>query len=207
MSEKTKIIALHGAGMSPAAFGAVAPLLTQFLFQAVTLPGHDARRGDALLPDIGGMAHWLRDVLDAEGDNSIVLLGHSMGALVALEAASHQAVRGVIALGAAPLMPVNEVLLHTARMEPHKAQELVARWSCFDGHAQAAAMQSATLAMLQTVPAVAIHNDLAACNAYAGEARTDKPLLVISGARDKMTPSAQGLALAERSGGAARRRS
>src|SRR4249919_3894281 len=54
---------------------------------AVDLPGHGRSAGPAL-PDIEDMAAWTIGVLDAAGMASAALVGHSMGSLIALEAAA-----------------------------------------------------------------------------------------------------------------------
>jgi len=45
-SAAKKIIAIHGAGMNAAAFGSLAPHLTDYHFQALNLPGHDAHKDE-----------------------------------------------------------------------------------------------------------------------------------------------------------------
>lgn len=195
-------MAIHGAGLQGAFFGALAPHLLNFALKAVTLPGHDARRGDALLGDIQAMAAWLVQEIDAlPVEYEIVLLGHSMGALTALEAAAHPRVKAAVLLGAAATMPVHADLLQTARDNPAAAAEMVAKWGIFRGHAQADTLRTVLLNMMTAVPPAAIGNDLAACDAYKGAAaaaaRVQKPVLVLAADSDKMTPLAGAQALAD----------
>src|SRR5690606_12043151 len=108
------LLAVHGAGMNAAVWGGVAPHLAAAghgHFQAVTLPGHGAD-GSAALDGIDAMARWLCARIDAlPGNERVILLGHSMGALAALAAAHHPRVAGTVALGAADRMPVHPDLL------------------------------------------------------------------------------------------------
>src|SRR3954470_12199089 len=52
---------------------------------AVDLPGH-GRSAGAALASVEAMADWLLALLDAAGVERALLVGHSMGSLVALEA-------------------------------------------------------------------------------------------------------------------------
>ena len=54
---------------------------------AVDLPGH-GRSGGAPLPDVQSLADWVWALLDAAGVARAALVGHSMGSLIALEAAA-----------------------------------------------------------------------------------------------------------------------
>ena len=54
---------------------------------AVDLPGHGRSQGEAL-PSVEALADWLRDVMDAVGLAQAAVVGHSLGALVALECAA-----------------------------------------------------------------------------------------------------------------------
>src|SRR5258708_31588763 len=54
---------------------------------AVDLPGHGRSAGPALT-SVEALADWLSALLEATGVSSASLVGHSMGALIALEAAS-----------------------------------------------------------------------------------------------------------------------
>jgi pimeloyl-ACP methyl ester carboxylesterase len=53
---------------------------------ALDLPGHGLSGGEALAT-VEGMADWLLALLDAAGAGQALLVGHSMGSLIALEAA------------------------------------------------------------------------------------------------------------------------
>lgn len=169
---------------------------------APDLPGHGLS-GGAALARIEDLADWLINLLDAAGAGRALLAGHSMGSLVALEAASRapQRVGALALLGTAFPMKVADALLSSAIDDEPAAIEMVARWS-----AAGAAAQDGTRQLMRDLAARApgrhlLHTDLAACNAYAGglDAATAVacPVLFMVGSQDKMTPARAVTALAQ----------
>lgn len=86
---------------------------------AVDLPGHGRSAGPAF-ESVEAMATWLLATLDAAGVASASLVGHSMGSLVALEAASMAPARALtlVMVGTAYPMVVSPALLESAAREP-----------------------------------------------------------------------------------------
>src|SRR5689334_21066055 len=83
---------------------------------AVDLPGHGRSKG-APLPTVESMADWLLALLDAAHVQSAMLIGHSMGSLIALEAAyrAPQRVNRLALVGTAYPMKVSETLLDASK--------------------------------------------------------------------------------------------
>lgn len=173
---------------------------------AVDLPGHGRSGGDPLT-SVENIADWLIAVLDAAGVERAALVGHSLGALVVLEAARRHASRlGKIALlGPAVPMPVSDALLEAARIDDPVALELITGWSYSSGKQLGGNRQpgvwltgNATRLMERMRPGV-LHTDLVACNAYsdgiAAAWAVACPALLVLGARDIMAPpkNARGL--------------
>ena len=174
---------------------------------AVDLPGH-GRSGGAPLEDVESLADWLLALLDAAGVARAALVGHSMGSLIALEAAGRAPDRAsrLVMVGTAYPMPVSKTLLDTARDAPLAAIDMVNVFS----HAGIAAKPSApgpgtwlhgaNRALMRRVQAGQtnvnlFHRDFEACNRYAGglaaAARVACPAHLILGARDQMTQPKQ----------------
>jgi len=112
---------IHGAGASSAIWMmAMARIARGGRVVAIDLPGH----GPTPLPEGGAAALSLEAYRDAVGVlgaalglGPSVLVGHSMGALVALEAALAwpDKVRGLVLCAAAPRLPVRDELLALIR--------------------------------------------------------------------------------------------
>ncbi|NML60777.1 alpha/beta hydrolase [Massilia sp. RP-1-19] len=170
---------------------------------AVDLPGHGRSAGPALA-SVPGMADWLLAVLDAAGVGQAMLVGHSMGSLIALEA-SHQApdkVSKLALLGTTWPMKVADALLETSKNDEAVAIDMVNIWS----HSSMAQKPSCpgpgfyTMGMARRLmqrmsainPEQLFFTDFSACNAYAnGQAAAEAvrcPVLFVFGAKDMMTP-------------------
>jgi pimeloyl-ACP methyl ester carboxylesterase len=203
------IVFLHGAGMDHTAWQLPARWFAWHGWSVLApdLPGHGASEGPPLAA-IAALAQWTAALLDAAGLARAALVGHSMGAAVALEtaAALGERIERVALLGSALSIPVNVQLLEAARTSPARAYQMIAAW----GHASRAKlgpnpvpglwMVGGTLALLARNRSGVLHADLAACSAWRGgaaaAARVAGPVLVLSGASDVMTPSARGGELA-----------
>ena len=174
---------------------------------AVDLPGHGRSEGPPR-PTIPAMADWLAALMDVAEVEDAALVGHSMGALVTLEAAARHGarVRKLALLGAAPAIPVNDLLLDKSAEDDHHALELLTGWGYgrrahYGGHRMPGIwMTGGGLRTLERAAPGVLNTDLVATNAYDGgeaaAAAVACPVLVLIGARDLMTPAKRGHALA-----------
>ena len=204
------VLFIHGAGMDHTVWA----LQTRYFAHhgrsvlAVDLPGH-GRSSGALLRSVGAMASWIVHVLDAAVVQSAALVGHSMGALIALEVAASAPglARSLALLGVADRMPVHPDLQAAADGNRRLGAELVSSWGHGrSGHlggnpAPGLWMMGGSQQLLERAPAGALAADLAACNAYDGAlaaaARVACPTLLLLGALDRMTPPAKAKPLAD----------
>jgi pimeloyl-ACP methyl ester carboxylesterase len=206
-------IFLHGAGMDRSVWASQTRAFTRDIdVLAVDLPGHGGSEGPAL-SDIGAMADWTLALMSAAGAERASLVGHSMGALIALSAAAQapERVERLALVGVAAKMPVHPDLLAAAQANAREAVDMVSLWSL--GVAARGGCRTPGLWMLGGVerllelsaPGV-LHNDLAACNAWRGAleaaAKVTARTTLILGERDMMTPLKSGRALAEAISGA-----
>lgn len=166
---------------------------------SVDLPGH-GKSGGGARNSIASIADWLIALLDALGVDRAVLVGHSMGALAALDmAARHpERVRALALLGPAAPMPVSDALLDAAQAGDHLAYELMTGWtfspvSHLGGNRQPGVwMTTNALRLMERARPGVLHADLVACHGHAdglAAARAVRcPVLLVFGQRDLMVP-------------------
>ena len=122
------VVFLHGAGMDHTVWA----LQTRYFAYrarsvlALDLPGHGKSEGPEL-ETVPAMADWLISVLDALGIERAALVGHSMGAFIALDGAARHGARvsRLALLGVASRMAVHPDLLTAAEADDHLAIDLV----------------------------------------------------------------------------------
>ena len=194
------VVLLHGAGMDRSVWSQQTRWLahhgTRVL--AVDLPGHGDSDGPALT-SIGDLAAWTACLADAL-DGPIHLVGHSMGAFIALEAAAAtpDRVASVVLMGVGAAMPVHPDLQTAANADDPLAAALMAGW--MHGPDQrfglnptpGMSMTGTSRAVIEACPPGVLGPDLAACAAYQGavDAATSLtcPTTLILGSLDRMTP-------------------
>jgi pimeloyl-ACP methyl ester carboxylesterase len=197
---KPAVVFIHGAGMDHTVW----TLQTRYFAHhgrsvlAVDLPGHGRSEGPQP-GSIEGYAEWMARLIEAAGAARAALAGHSMGALIALEAAARapERVSALALLGVAARMPVHPDLLAAADANDPRAFELVTSW----GYGKAAHLggnRAPGLWMLgggkrlleRSAPGM-LASDFRACDAYKTAAdaasRVSCPTLFVLGAADRMT--------------------
>lgn len=174
---------------------------------AVDLPGH-GRSAGAPLTSVEDIGAWLHRLLDAAGVQKAALVGHSMGSLIALQAAERAST--LVMVGTAYPMKVSDALLTTARDQPEAAMAMVTGFS----HALASAkpgypgpgawLRGGSMALMRRLQARQttvnlFENDFRVCDRYAGgeaaAARVTCPVHFILGALDQMTSPRQNAVL------------
>jgi len=206
--QKPTLVFIHGAGLDHSLFG----LQSRYFgyhgrnVLALDLPAHGRSEGPPL-PTIGAMADWTFSVLDAQDIAAASIVGHSMGALVALEAANRKSerVERIACIGIAYPMKVSEAFLQAARKNEQSAFDMETIW----GHAAQVPfggnpnpgmwMYGDMLARLSRLAPGVLYNDLKACNDYVSDfAGVNCPALFILGRRDVMTPPRAATALTQK---------
>jgi pimeloyl-ACP methyl ester carboxylesterase len=199
------VVFIHGAQNDHSVWGLQTRYFAHHGFGvlAVDLPGHVRSKG-APLTSVEAMADWLLALLDAADVQKAALVGHSMGSLIALEAAfrAPSRVSKLALVGTAYPMKVSDTLLDASKNDEQAAIDMVNIWS----HTSIAHKPSCPAPgfyvmggserLMQRIarsnPAQVFHTDFSACNAYAnGEAAAQSvacPTLFLLGKRDMMTP-------------------
>ncbi|MFM7254151.1 MAG: alpha/beta fold hydrolase [Betaproteobacteria bacterium] len=166
---------------------------------APDLPGHGRSAGGPL-PSIHALADWCVDLLDALKVTTAAWIGHSMGSLIALDAAARYRERSWanILLGSALPMRVSDALLEAAENNEARAFDMITRWSHSGIHHHPGTPgpgfsiynQARRLMERQVRGVLAV--DFGACHRYADGAERARaivqPTLLVSADRDAMTP-------------------
>jgi pimeloyl-ACP methyl ester carboxylesterase len=212
---KPAVVFLHGAGFDRTTWR----LQTRYFAHhgksvlAVDFPAHGWSEGP-VLASVAAMADWTVDLIDAAGLSTAALVGHSMGALVALDCAARHPgkVRALALCGVASEMPVHPEMLESAKDNTLKVQELMTFWGIGNSLHRGGMvspglwLRRESLAVLSANQPDVIHADLAACNAYkdapARASQVKCPTVLVLGDGDLMTPMPRGKALAAAISGA-----
>lgn len=203
------VVFIHGAMHDHSVWGLQSRSLAHhgFAVLAVDLPGHGRSSGPAPA-SVEAAAQWVVDLLGAAGAERAALVGHSMGSLIALEAAAQLGSRAthLVLVGTAFPMKVSPALITTAEEAPPKAIDMVNAFS----HSTLAAKPSAPApgfwlhggnrALMRRLQAGyaaqghgnLFHQDFLACDRYArgldAAGQVQCPARMILGAADQMTP-------------------
>lgn len=198
---KPLIMFLHGAALDRTSWQLQTRYFSHsgYSVMAVDLPGH-GRSNEPPRSSIESYAEWVSRLVVAAGFEQAHLVGHSMGGLIALEAAARfsRSVSTLTMIGGATAIPVHPALLAAAEAGDHLAYELMASWghgrrSHLGGHQTPGIwMMGATIRLWERSRPGVLAADLHACNDYShGVEAADAvtcPSLLISGTLDVMTP-------------------
>ena len=209
------VVFAHGAGLDHSWFG----LQSRYFgyhgrnVLALDFPGHGRSAGPPL-GTVEELADWVLRLLDAARLEKASIVGHSMGALAALECAARHAQRieRVALLGLAYPMKVSDAFLQAAKANRQDAYDMDTIWA----HAPRVPlggnpnpgmwMYGDTLARLARLAPGVLYAGLKACHEYAGgeaaAAKVKCPVQFIIGRLDQMTAAKAGLAFAQKMPGA-----
>lgn len=208
-ADRPAIVFIHGAGLDHTCWQLPARWFAWHGWSvlAVALPGHGRSQGPPLAT-IQQLRDWLLALMTAAGLEDAALVGHSMGAVIALEVAAQAPARvtGLALLGVSSAMPVHPTLLAAARDDPARAYDMMTGW-CFGPSAKLGCnsapglwMTGGARALLDRNASGVLAADLAACAAWTSgldsARRVAVPTLAILGANDVMTPARKGQNLA-----------
>lgn len=201
------VVFLHGSGLDHRSWALQTRWFAYngFGVLAPDFPAHSLSTGEPLLT-IEESGKWLLDFLDVAGVKSAHIVGHSQGFLSAIEfAAAHpQRVKSLIGVGTAAAIPVNPMLIETAKKSSLKAAEMMLQWGfgglMHMGTSPTPGMQPIAIGR-QIMGANPLAEDLQSCADYcAGDAAVEKidvPCAMILAGQDKMTPMKAGLKVAK----------
>lgn len=212
------VVLLHGALHDHSVWTLLARWLAHHGWSvlAVDQPGH-GRSAGPLLPDIPTLADWVWALLSTLSVDRASLVGHSMGSLIALEAAARAPGRTdrLVMVGTAYPMRVGQSLLDAAVQDPGGGMALINALS-FSSQAvkpgypgPGSWAQGANLQLMTRIQGLAAAeqanvflHDFNLCNAYStGLASAEQvrcPVHFLLGSMDQMTPPKAATDLARR---------
>ena len=186
--EEPAVILLHGAGMDRTIWQLQTRNIAYMGRQAyaLDLPGHGRSEGAPLIT-ISEISEWVSDFMDAAELASASVIGHSMGALVAIEFAGNhpKKLNKLCLMGISEAMPL--------------APELIVFWGVggkaqIGGHPHPGLwVHGASQTLIELSRPGVLFNDLVACDTYQGALTAAQKVQCdtrfILGKDDKMTPA------------------
>jgi pimeloyl-ACP methyl ester carboxylesterase len=172
---------------------------------ALDLPAHGRSEGPPL-DSVESLADWVVALLDAADVQRAALVGHSLGSLIALEAASRSPgrVERLVMIGTAYPMKVSDALFSTAETDPHRAIDMVNAFSFSSTAAKPSYpgpgmwLHGSNRVLMRRVQQACTStnlflHDFGVCDRYANgmaaAARVACPVRFVLGERDQMTSS------------------
>lgn len=191
-SQGPPLVFVHGAGGSRLHWPPSLRRLAGYRALAIDLPGHgDSPAGDDA--SIDAFAHGLTNWCASVDARRPVLVGHSMGAAIALTAAlaGPAVLAGLVLIGAGARLKVNPQLLEDVGQPTTfaAAVDQILTWS-FAAQADPRMVELARARLLETGPVV-LAADLRACDRFDVAERLAEihlPTLIVVGRNDRMTP-------------------
>jgi pimeloyl-ACP methyl ester carboxylesterase len=186
------VILLHGAGGNHLYWPPQVRRMPDRRILAVDLPGHGKSDGSGR-QSIEEYAADVDAFIRSIGLNTVVLVGHSMGGIIAIELASRfrGRVLGLCLVSTGAKLRVSPEILRGTD-DPAAFATTVARIVelSFAAEAGPRLKELAAQRMRETRPSV-LHGDFLACSAFDGSARVagfGMPTLIVCGEQDRMTP-------------------
>jgi pimeloyl-ACP methyl ester carboxylesterase len=209
------IIFIHGAAMDHSVWQWQSRYFAHHGFSVLApdFPMHGRSPGVAR-KQVASMADWIAALIESACIERAIVVGHSMGSLVALDLAINHAqrVERLALVSTSVPMAVGEPFLAAARDDSPAAFDMGNTW----GHARSAQLAQSPLPGVsllgagrqligRSLPGVQAA-DLNACATYAPSMDAVRalkvPTLVVGGLRDQMTPMKMGQSLAKEIPGA-----
>jgi len=208
-ASRPSVVFIHGAQHDHSVWILQSRYLAHHGFSvlALDLPGH-GRSGGAVLPSIEAMSRWVLDVLAKCHVGNASLVGHSMGSLIALEAAAMapESITKIALIGTAFPMQVSPALLEAAAHDEERAFDMINIWSHSAGDGGFSHKPSnpgpgfnivwGNKRLMQRQKPGVLLNDFSACNSYTNGLVAARavhcPALAVLGTKDVMTPAKSG---------------
>ncbi|VBB43239.1 Hydrolase, alpha/beta domain protein [uncultured Desulfatiglans sp.] len=189
--DRPTLLMVHGAGGRGARWlNQTGPLGRTLNTVAVDLPGHGGTAGPAP-SEIADYAAWLEGVVAPAFESGVVLMGHSMGGAVALEAALRGAmnIQALILVGTGARLHVAPDFLKGLRERFEETVEAIVGYAYAPGAPEELLKEGAR--MMKDSGMSVVSGDFEACSRFdcrESAGRIACPALVLCGEADRLTP-------------------
>ena len=173
--------------------------LDDYAIYAVDLPGHGKSDGESK-SSIDEYSSDVMDFLDTMNLENVCLVGHSMGAAIALNASlsQHWRICSVVAIGGASKMIVNDAILEGLQKTFEATVDNIVKYSWHkktgaiaDSQQMAAYFREKAKQRILDAGSKTVHGDFLACSKFDLDDRLKEisiPVLVIASDCDRMVP-------------------
>lgn len=192
-SHEQSLVFIHGSGGNSNTWAhQYAKLHRNYNIAAVNLPGHGRSDGPGE-QDVSQYVLRLKEILDVLKLERPILIGHSLGAAIALSFAAKYPydLSGVVSVGGGLTMPVNPDILDGLQKQPNVIIDMICKISL--ARENRPKFFDSLRASLAQTPIDVLADDMLACSKFDLKRKLKKisvPVLVICGVEDKMTPPA-----------------
>lgn len=193
LSRGELLVFLHDAGGNAGIWRRVAAILDgDHSTVAFDFPGHGRSGGTESLATIDAYAEFFASFVRALGLRAAILVGHGMGAAVAVQTARHcpGTVRALALVGAARHFEIPQESIEAWRQVMQGRTPQPFTTEAFSPKTEFPVMREAWMEQVKTDPRVR-YFDLAACAAHdvgADAAKADIPALIVAGNDDRIAP-------------------
>ncbi len=185
------LVFIHGSGSDHTCWAhQYSKLHKQFNIVAVDLPGHGSSTGTGE-NDVDQYCFWIKKLLDILRLKNPVLIGHSLGAAMAMKYALRypQDIAGIVPVGGGIKMPVNPDLLAGLKINPALAIEMICKFSL--AKANRPILFDPLKESMSKANVDVLYGDLSACDKLDltnDLGKINMRAQIICGMEDKMTP-------------------
>lgn len=191
LPDRKTLVFIHGSGGDHTNWiQQYTSLKNAFNIAALDLPGHGRSEGPGE-KEVSAYVEWVRKILAGLGIFNPVLIGHSLGAAIALSFVIRYdtAAAAVVPVAGGVKMPVNPMILEGFKQDPASVIGMAAKFSVAKQNREK--FSSLIAESLSRINPEIIHGDFSACdglNITEAVAGIRIPALVVCGVEDKMTP-------------------